>query len=88
MWCDAAGILAVRSSISLIYTFAGAGTAVPATLSCLFILSHSSSLARMPVHGREQGMIKNEKDQKEVLKDFFLRIALDTLLAFWLSIEK
>lgn len=42
----------------------------------------------MPVHGREQGMIKNEKDQKEVLKDFFLRIALDTLLAFWLSIEK
>lgn len=38
--------------------------------------------------GENQGMIKNEKEQKEVLKDFFLRIVSDTLLAFWLSIEK
>lgn len=38
MWCDLAGILAVRSRITLyICTFAGAGNAVPATfLYCLY----------------------------------------------------
>lgn len=84
----AISIVAVKSGISLICTFAGAGNAVPVTLSCLFILSHTSSLASMSVHGREPGMVKNEKNQEEVLKDFFLRIALDSPLAFWLSIEK
>ena len=61
MWCDLAGILAVRSRISLICTFAGAGNVVPVILSHLFILS---SLARMLVQEREPRMIKNDKDQK------------------------
>lgn len=71
MWCGLAGIHVVRSRVSLICTFAKAGNAVPVTLSCLFILSWSSSLARMPVHGREPGMVKNEKEQKEGLKTYF-----------------
>lgn len=66
--------------------FCGAGSAVPVTLPCLFILFHSSSAARMPAHRREPGIIKNEKDQTK-FKRLLSKDSFGYSWLFWLSIE-